>query len=285
MKTAFDTKFSIVRPEMDAPKPVKLVMNDSGEQPRHASPLPRSRDRMPTLSDERWKGIYDARAAFAAQDPKQAYLFELDRQTLPAMLSFCTDIPEDKRALRVEQLSKIMPKLNACLRARYEQSVNPDLPEDALLVPFSNIFRLAANKLGQDYGLIGTTLVEFAAGWHRQVVSLPLSSTVEVISEPDSYLVFLFAEFALQCLRSNIDTDMWIAMLPFLVMLQSAYIARWETSPHGAWTIIQYGMPPAASLSSDRFNEIKNEYRTITTQAALEAKIFQNLHDAGNNYS
>lgn len=191
-----------------------------------------------------WLLLYHARAAMT--DPKQVFFFELERMTNIWFLEHAPDVPTQEKQRRAKLLTdigaeSIITQLTNRLRSRYSESERP-LPlnsrDDAKLV--SGIFRDATRKLacGDDWDAVGEAMLEFAAGHLMQNVVIdttdhqnrPIRKNI-IVTAPDSFYIFFYAEFALAAMELGVDADMWGSLIPYLCDMQPIYIARFEQRP------------------------------------------------------
>ncbi len=231
----------------------------------------------------RWQNVYAQREKLAMTNPAQAYLFELDRLTHPVLLHFCREVCRDERARRIQRQDDLAKVLLARLEDRFGGTAPPAVQDVDACRQFSAIFRQAATMLRQDYRHAGEVLEAFAAGYHRVEISVPNSSVIDVMSEPDSYFVFLFAEFGFACLEQShpIDPDMWLSMLQSLVKIQSLYLERWTPDARTPMRVRDYQQPPPRPLAPHVVERITSEYSRIVTIEQLKNKVRFNLKMAG----
>ncbi len=228
--------------------------------------------------------IYDARKELADTDPEHAYLFELDRNTLPAFLPLCPELTEEQRHEREELHSVLIELLQCRLKERHAGLSISDAVGDRSLRHFNDIFEAAAAHVGQGLDTEGRLLERFAGGLLRHELSIPGFPKPEIISEPDSFFVFLFAEFGLLCMDHNVGVDRWPQLLKSLVKMQSLYLARFEQMPRGDWCLTRFDQPPQQPVAKDVWQAIDADFARISTRSDLERKFFTNLRGASDCY-
>ncbi|MBC7773190.1 MAG: hypothetical protein H7210_11885 [Pyrinomonadaceae bacterium] len=179
-------------------------------------------------------------------DPEQAYFFELDRTTNVWLLDYADDLTRQekeyrKRVLNDADPTSLISQLTTRLKTRFTEGLIPrplDNPADAEEI--SRIFRGATRKLqvGEDWDKVGHSLRRFAAGELMANVLIdttdndnrPITKNI-IVTAPDSFYIFFYAEFALACLQLSIDVDMWESLLPYLVDMQRIYSERFTPKP------------------------------------------------------
>jgi len=67
------------------------------------------------------------------------------------------------------------------------------------------------------------------------------------VGEPDSFALFLFAEFAFLCIEKSIRAPLWTELLPWFVSAQEIFMHVYRRKPHPAPPPVGAPLPPACA--------------------------------------
>jgi len=259
---------------------------------RRRGETPWQEQELEALTEESVCSEYSERQKLALSDAEQRCLFELDRQTNEALLACNPDVTPGERNNRRTMIRDVTKRLQYRLTDRWNEATIGSV--DALttqITELSQIFRdaMLALGVGADWAKVGTTLENFAAGELRETVTVMISggfSEPRVVSEPDSYFVFLFAEFALAALDVGVDTGMWQDLLPSLVRMQRCYVLRFTPKEP---CVTCYTEKATTKLDGAKRAAIDATFTTkwstsTKDRAALEVMILENLKEAGSAF-
>lgn len=207
----------------------------------------------------------------------QDYFFELDSQTNSDYIDFVV-ADRQEAEFRKDAVGDVMRLCWQRIIGRYRKGVLhvgpdyyqpiprsspwPDLAYDPReqLEHLSRVFHAASSKLNDDQSRVRSALEEFAAGKHRLTLKVRDIAEDVLVSEPDSSNVFLFAEFALLCIRAGIDVEKWKYLLPSLVKMQALFVFRIPNRCQIGKSVQQYDRTPEKALSDDEWTRIGNIY-------------------------
>lgn len=228
---------------------------------------------------ERRERTYRAREAWCKdkKDEVQNYFFELDSNTHADFIDFVVANPREAE-FRKKAVRDVM---NLCWRrivGRYRGGA-PDVgPEYYQPIPrnspwpdpaddprervehLSHVFHEASLKFNGDQSKVRTAMEKFAAGKHRLELPVPGLAQKEILTEPDSSNVFLFAEFAFLCIRSGVDVETWSFLLPSLVKMQALFVFRIPTRCQIGKSVRSYDRTPEFELHKDEWDRIEKIY-------------------------
>jgi len=234
-----------------------------------------------------WETLYERRARYVRNRPRDAFLFDLDRLTLPGYAPHCPDLPAEEAPLREGLKDLLLHCLVRRLRARWRpyEVVHTVTPPVASY--FSAIVRQAMRRLDGDVEAAGETLVDFAAGLHRVEPLMPMAAgRLTAPGESDSFLLFCFAEFAFLCHELRVDTDLWDSLAGPCVAMQEVYVARWPASRLRQVTRLAWeppGLPAngeARSAARRAAREALRRHRHLP-RPELERRMHEYLRRAG----
>jgi hypothetical protein len=234
--------------------------------------------------DTDWPEVYSGRAKF--REPEQRLMFEIDRRTSPKLLRHAADIPDADKLFRESTIIPFICELDQRLERRWNNAPIPALRDRAYTAYISAIFDSAIRAVFPRpvYADLGDIFCRFAAGHLRRLVSVDrgLPERVDiVVTEPDSYFVFLFAEFAIAALEHGIDTELWNSLLPWLVKMQRLYVNRIAYTS----SLRTFGFPGDA-LSEVEFDRLSREFPSHSmNRCELELLMARNLHERSERIS
>lgn len=293
----------------NAARPVEIELWYQGERPQalqHVWQTPLGWDS--PLNDEPYAELSRRRKVEADANPFHAFFFELDRNTLAEYLEHNLDVAEAVKQSRTKALECIHPMLAERLNFRRVNAgmIPPAIGvSDPVIADLSNIFWKATDALfpGQAnipendrFATVGEALERFAAGRLRKLLTFeehnqdfpekPWKSVL--ISEPDSFFVFFFAEFATVAIQvGDPRAAWWSAILPSAVRMQRFFVERYRLDyatcevhpgsgcqkPYNAVT--DYNASPACVMTEAHFQHLQ---ATVPLQPA-DQQISDNLHE------
>lgn len=223
---------------------------------------------------DRYERIHDRRQALAEQerttgDRSQRYLFDLDRQTnniylcLPVLAG---ELEKPERDFRIHCAATVGKFLGERTKSRMRLNGNGEpYPFKGQRHHVAYLSALFVDINGDGHW-VGAVLERFAAGSLGRRLTFDTDPEEpemppypdERISEPNSWAIFQFAEFAVVCIEMGIDIEFWKSLLCSLVKMQGFYAARFETVQRDPdWSLDSFGIPPEGELAPEKRNEIE----------------------------
>lgn len=206
-------------------EPLRLITVRTNRTRRQAE---QESDRLDRLTDQQ-RGKQARFESRKNGDHRHLFFHKLDRNTNRLYLRF-TRLSEARQQERYDLIERVQVQLLRQLANRCPGDSKPvDLDKEDLRA-ITKIFRKAARRLCRDgcYDRVGAALKDFAAGWLRRIINVDLDGDgilyPQVVNEPDSSNIFLFAELALAA--QDIDTEFWKPNIPVMVQMQRYFLAR-----------------------------------------------------------
>jgi outer membrane protein OmpA-like peptidoglycan-associated protein len=160
-----------------------------------------------------------------------------------------------EKAQRKTDVLGLVPVLQARLAVRAAVSVNQPVNSTIPAQDMNAVKRLSTVQLqlfresfpapggGLDIDAIRRAFYDFANGDLRTPEIGPNLG----VGEPDSSAFFLFAEFALLCIKKGIDAQKWAQILPWFVSAQEIFIYAYRKKPHAVPPAVNAPLPPVCS--------------------------------------
>ncbi|MBX3394156.1 MAG: hypothetical protein KF841_02185 [Phycisphaerae bacterium] len=198
--------------------------------------------------------------------------------TNPQFLEFATELTPSEIQLRLQTVERLQAGLVGNLKARQSSTTPPPKIENDDLQLVSDVFRAAARNLDQwePEKHVGAALLEFAAGTLGARVPFNAAGNTYPVAEPNSWMLFLFAELGIAAQR--LDAQFWNPpLLLDLVKMQRYYIYRFRH--HGPLTTFTNPIYP---LDKQVRGRIDSKFAIHTPGTVdLNSLILENIQIAG----
>lgn len=211
-------------------------------------------------SPAEWARLIDARRALS-KDPVHAFFWNLDEGSHVAYFPYLPALQPALRARREEAWRFVITALGQRLEMRWRGGRPEEVACRGHLQEYSSFMIGAAGPLGAPKltAPLGGALRLFAAGLTALSVEVGTKASPHActVSEPDSYFVCFFLEFALAAVEQRVDASFWTPLLDDLAMMAPLFVARFDGEKRPVTRLLN----PPRSLSTKEADAVERVAR------------------------